>query len=146
MQEFRSAAAKHRGRLIAVFILTAAFLVIEIVGGLVTNSLALLADAGHMGTDLIGIGLALFAIWLATRPATTERTFGWYRVEILAAVINGMILFGVAAYVLFEAWRRFQDPPEVESGLMLLVALSGMIANTVLLILLHGAQAESLNM
>jgi hypothetical protein len=91
MQEFRSAAVKHRGRLVAVFFLTAAFLVIEIVGGIVANSLALLADAGHMATDVIGFGLALFAIWLAARPATTGRTFGWYRVDILAAVINAMI-------------------------------------------------------
>ena len=146
MEEFRSAAAVHRRRLTAVFGLTVSFLVVEVAGGIVTNSLALLADAGHMFTDVAGIGLALFAIRLAARPASKERTFGWYRVEILAAVINAVLLFGVAAYVLFEAWRRLMEPPEVDSGLMLAVAIAGMAANAVSLWLLRDAQGQSLNM
>lgn len=146
MEEFRSAAALHRRRLTAVFGLTLSFFVVEVVGGIVTNSLALLADAGHMLTDVAGIGLALVAIRLASRPASTERTFGWYRVEILVAVINTVVLFGVAAFVLFEAWRRLMEPPEVAGGLMLAVALAGMAANGVSLWLLRDAQARSLNM
>lgn len=146
MEDFRSAAALHRRRLAAVLALTLAFLLVEIVGGIVTNSLALLADAGHMFTDVAGIALALLAIKLAARPASTERTFGWYRVEILAAVINALFLFAVAAYVLFESWRRLMNPPDVASGLMLAVAVAGMAANGLSLWILRDAQAQSLNM
>ncbi len=146
MEGFRSAAGAHRGRMRAVFVITSSFLVVEVVGGLLTNSLALLADAGHMLTDVAGIGLALFAIRLAARPASENRTFGSYRVEVLAAVINAVILFGVAIYVLIEAWRRLREPLEISSGPMLAVATAGMAANAVSLLLLHRAQAESLNM
>jgi len=146
MEEFRSAASLHGRRLTAVLALTISFLVVEVVGGIVSNSLALLADAGHMLTDVAGIGLALFAIRLAARPASKERTFGWYRVEILAAVINAVLLFGVAVFVLFEAWRRLTAPPEVQGGLMLAVAIAGMAANGVSMWLLRDAQSKSLNM
>ena len=141
-----SAASAHRGRLVLVLLLTTAILVVEVVGGLVSGSLALLADAGHMLTDAAGIGLALLAVWFGARPATAERTFGYYRVEILAAVVNAVLLFGVAGFVLVEAWRRLQEPPEVASGLMLLVALVGLAANAVSMWLLRGGQAESLNL
>ena len=141
-----SAAGVDRRRLGAVFIITSTVLVLEVIGGIVTNSLALLADAGHLLTDVVGIGLALGAIWLAARPATEERTYGYYRAEILAAVINAVLLFGVAAFVLLEAWRRLSDPPDVESGLMLLIATIGLIANGISLYLLRAAQARSLNM
>lgn len=129
-----------------MFGITATFTVVEVVGGLLSNSLALLADAGHMFTDLFGLGLALVAIHLAARPASDVRTFGWYRLEILAAAANAMLLFGVAAFVLFEAWRRLAEPPEIASGLMLVVALGGLGANALSLWLLRRAQAESLNM
>jgi cobalt-zinc-cadmium efflux system protein len=129
-----------------VFVITTAILVLEVIGGLVSGSLALLADAGHMLTDAAGIGLALLAIWFAARPATPERTFGYFRVEILAAVVNAVLLFGVAAFVLVEAWRRLQEPPEVASGLMLTVALVGLVANAVSMWLLSRGQAESLNL
>ena len=141
-----SAAARYRGRLRFVLGITLTFLLIEVVGGLITNSLALLADAGHLLTDVAGIGLALFAIRIAARPADEGRTFGMYRAEILAAVVNAVLLFAVAAFVLFEAWRRFVDPPEVEGGLMLVVATAGLIGNAASLWLLHDAQRESLNM
>ena len=141
-----SAASRHRGRLRLVLGITLTFLLIELVGGIITNSLALLADAGHMFTDVAGIGLALFAIRIAARPADDERTFGMYRIEILAAVANAILLFAVGAFVLFEAWQRFLDPPEVEGGLMLVVATAGLIANAVSLWLLHDAQRQSLNM
>jgi cobalt-zinc-cadmium efflux system protein len=141
-----SAAGAHRGRLRMVFLITVLVLVVEVVGGLASGSLALLADAGHMLTDAAGIGLALLAIWFAARPATPERTFGYFRVEILAAVVNAVLLFGVAGFVLVEAWRRLQDPPEVASGLMLTVALMGLVANAVSMWLLRRGQAESLNL
>jgi len=146
MEEFRSAAGARRRRLALVLGITSSFLVLEVVGGILTNSLALLADAGHMFTDVAGIGLALFAIRLASRPSSEERTFGLYRVEILAAVVNAVLLFGIAAYVLDEAWRRLFEPPEIASGLMLAVAVAGMIANGVSLWILREAQGESLNM
>ena len=141
-----SAAGEHRNRLFGVFLLTLAVFLIELVGGIASNSLALLADAGHMLTDVAGIGLALLAIWFAQRPASEERTFGYLRLEILAAVINAMLLFGIAGFVLLEAWRRLAEPPEVASGLMLTVALVGLAANAISLFLLRDAQKGSLNM
>ena len=146
MPHVHSAAAGHRKRLIAVFGLTLSIFVFEVVGGLRSNSLALLADAGHVFTDVFGIGFALAAIWIAGRPATSERTFGFLRLEILAAVGNALLLFGVSAFVLYEAWRRLAEPPEVASGLMLAVALVGLAANGVSLYLLRDAQGHSLNM
>jgi cobalt-zinc-cadmium efflux system protein len=141
-----TAAAANRGRLVAVFAMTLGVFVVELVGGLVSNSLALLADAGHMLTDVAGIGLALLAIWFAGRPANGGRTFGYLRLEILAAVVNAVLLFGVSAFILVEAWRRLSDPPEIATGLMLAVALVGLAANAVSLFLLRTAQGESLNM
>jgi cobalt-zinc-cadmium efflux system protein len=141
-----SAAAAHRGRLAAVFAITMAVLVVEVVGAALSGSLALLADAGHMLTDGAGIGLALLAIRFAARPATLQRTFGYYRLEILAAVVNAVLLFGVAGFVLVEARRRLFDPPEVASGLMLAVAAVGLVANAVSMWLLRGGQRHSLNM
>jgi cobalt-zinc-cadmium efflux system protein len=133
-------------RLRLVFAITLTFLVIEVIGAIFTNSLALLADAGHLFTDVAGIGLALFAIRIGARPPDEERTFGMYRAEILAAVVNAVLLFAVAAYVLYEAWQRFLDPPEIEGGLMLVVAVAGLVANAISLMLLHDAQRHSLNM
>ncbi|HWD43123.1 MAG TPA: cation diffusion facilitator family transporter [Actinomycetota bacterium] len=141
-----SAAAAHRGRLTAVFAVTLAILVIELVGAALSGSLALLADAGHVLADGAGVGLALLAIRFAARPATPQRTFGYYRLEILAAVVNAVLLFGVAGFVLVEAWRRLTDPPAVASGLMLAVAAVGLVANAVSLWLLRDGQKASLNM
>ena len=141
-----SAAAGHRGRLAVVFAITMAVLLVEVVGAALSGSLALLADAGHVLTDGAGIGLALLAIRFAARPATPKRTFGYYRLEILAAVVNAVLLFGVAGFVLVEAWRRLTDPPEVASGLMLAVAAVGLVANAVSMWLLRGGQRHSLNL
>jgi len=140
-----SAATAGRGRLAVVFAITLTVFAIELAGGFVANSLALLADAGHMFTDVAGIGLSLAAIWFATRPATTGRTFGYLRLEILAAVINALLLFGVAAVVLVEAVRRLSEPPQIASGLMLGIALVGLAANATSLYLLRDAQSRSLN-
>ena len=141
-----SPSAAHRGRLTVVFALTVVAFGGELVGGLLTNSLALLADAGHLFSDVVGIGLALAAIGVAGRPATTSRTFGFLRIEILAAAVNAMLLFGVAAFVLLEAWRRFSVPAEILSGPMLLVALAGLAVNGISLWLLRDAQRASLNL
>jgi cation diffusion facilitator family transporter len=135
----------QRGRLALVLALSVVVLVAEIVGGVASGSLALLADAGHVATDVIGIGLALAAVTLAQRPARGRRTFGWQRAEILAAVVNGLLLFGVAAFVAVQAVRRIGQPPEIGSQLMLWVALGGLVANLLALGLLHRGRTESLN-
>ncbi|MGH2614200.1 MAG: cation diffusion facilitator family transporter [Thermomicrobiales bacterium] len=109
--------------------ITATFLVVEVIGAYVSNSLALLADAAHMLTDVAAIGLALFAMWLAGRPTRPERTFGHLRAEILAALVNAVTLIVMAIYIFWEAWRRLQDPPDVQSGPMLVVAVAGLLAN-----------------
>ena len=111
-----TAAGRNRRRLTIVFAFTSFYLLVEVAGGLITGSLALLADAGHMLTDVGGLGLALFAIWFAGRPATPARTYGYYRVEILSAVVNALVLFGISFYILYEAYQRMLNPPAVESS------------------------------
>ena len=140
-----TAAAAHRGRLAVVLALTGTVFVVEVVGALVSGSLALLADAAHMATDALGIGMALGAVTLAQRPARGRRTYGWQRVEVLSAVANGLLLLGVGAYVVIEAVRRIGDPPDIHSGWMLGVAVLGLVVNTGSLGLLHAGQAHSLN-
>lgn len=137
---------QHRGRLLIVVGITAAVFVIEVIGGLLSGSLALLADAGHMLTDSTGLVIALLASLLAERPATTTRTFGLQRAEVLAALLNGVLLLGIAIWVLIEAVRRWSVPEEhVSTGTMLAVAVVGMVANTTGLLILRGGRDESLN-
>jgi cobalt-zinc-cadmium efflux system protein len=140
-----TAAGAARGRLAAVLVIGIVVFVIEVAGALAANSLALLADAGHLLTDVAGVGLALLAIWFAGRPPTSGRTFGYQRLEILAAVANAVLLFGVAAIVVIEAIRRIGNPPDIAPGLMLAVALVGLAANALSLWLLRNAQRTSLN-
>ena len=140
----RSAAAAGQQRLLTVFVLVSAFLVVEVVGGLLTNSLALIADAGHMFTDAAGIGLALLAIAFAKRPATPERSYGYYRVEIFAAVVNAVILFAVAGFIVYEAIQRLGSPPEVLGMPMLAIAAVGLVVNLVAIRLLRAGAASSL--
>jgi cobalt-zinc-cadmium efflux system protein len=138
-----TAAGQSERRLALICALTFAYLVVEVVAGLLTGSLALLADAGHMFTDVAGLVLALFAIRIARRPATPERTYGYYRIEILAAVANSVLLIGISLYILYEAYERFRDPPEVASVPMLLVAAVGLGVNVAgLRILCSGAKAS----
>jgi cobalt-zinc-cadmium efflux system protein len=139
-------ASRNKKRLAVVFVLTTTYLIAEIVGGLLTDSLALLADAGHMLTDAAGLGLALLAIQFAEKPATPERTYGYYRVEILAALTNAVILIGISIYILYEAYERFKNPLIVASKIVLLVALVGLIINVVGILVLRSASTESLNM
>lgn len=145
MTETPSAAGRHVGRLKLVLGLTSTYMVVEAVGGWLTGSLALIADAGHMLTDVFGLGLALFAIWLGAKPATPERTYGYRRTEILAALANAVLLFAISGYILYEAWRRFQDPPEIDSLPMLGVATVGLVINLIGAWLLRSAAGESLN-
>ena len=140
-----TAAGAHRSRLVVVLGLTLAVLAAEVVGAVLSGSLALLADAGHMATDAAGLALALAAVGLAQRPARGRRTFGWQRVEILAAVANGLLLLLVAVYVLVEAIRRIGQPPEIGSGLMLVVASVGLVVNLGSLAVLHRGRDASLN-
>lgn len=146
------AGARHEGRLRASFVLIGGFFVVEAVAGVATGSLALLSDAGHMLTDVLGLGMALVAIRLATRqedrrdePGQRRHTFGLYRLEILAAFVNALLLFGVAGYVLVEAVRRIGDPPEVLAAPMLVVAVLGLLVNLVAFALLRQGAKESLN-
>lgn len=125
--------------------LTAAFLVVEVVGSFLTGSLALLSDAGHMATDVAGLAIALLAIRLGRRPADGRRSFGYRRLEILAAALNAAALFLVAGYVLFEAVARFRAPEEIDSLGMLVVAAFGLAVNAVAMMLLRGGREESLN-
>lgn len=126
--------------------LTATYMVVEIVSGLLTQSLALLSDAAHMFTDVAALAISLVAIQIGKRPADLSRTFGYYRFEILAAALNASILFLVAFYILFEAYHRFQEPPEIQSTGMLVVAVLGLIVNFIGMRLLQGGSEDSLNM
>lgn len=127
-QEHMSASVNRRPLVIALAI-TFTFFVIEIIGALATNSLALLADAGHMLTDVVALTLSLFAIWIARRPATPARSFGYLRAEVLAAVVNASMLLAISIYIFWEAYKRINDPPEISSGPMLAVAFAGLLAN-----------------
>src|SRR3712207_382074 len=140
-----TAAAAQRGRLAVVLGLTVAVLLAELVGAALSGSLALLADAGHMATDALGIGLALGAVTLAQRAPGGRRTFGWQRLEILAAVANGLLLLAVSVFVVVEAVRRIGDPPDIASGTMLAIAAAGLAVNVVGLAVLRSGRHESLN-
>ncbi|MEO8329048.1 MAG: cation diffusion facilitator family transporter [Candidatus Nanopelagicales bacterium] len=140
-----SSAATQRGRLLVVLAITCVVLLVEVVGAAVTGSLALLADAGHMLTDVAGIGLAVLAMSFAARAATPQRTYGYYRLEILAAVANAVVLLAVAAYILFQASQRWSDPPDVDAVPMLLFAGVGLVANFIAMLVLRQGAAVSLN-
>ncbi len=126
-------------------ILTTAFLIAEIIGGILTNSLALISDAAHMFTDTAALAISLAAIRIGKRPADSERTFGYYRFEILAAAFNAIPLFLVAIYILYEAYQRLNNPPEIQSGTMLLVASFGLVINLISMRLLSSGKDSSLN-
>ncbi len=144
--ETTSTSYKNKGRLKIVLGLTLTYLVAEIIGGILTKSLALLADAGHMFTDVGGLALALFAINMASRPASPEKTYGYYRAEIMASLANAVILIGISLYILYEAYLRFLNPPEVQSKAMLIVAAIGLVINMAGIFILRKSSQESLNM
>lgn len=144
--EHNSAAYQNRGKLKLVLAMTLTYLIAEVIGGILTKSLALLADAGHMLTDVGGTALALMAINLTQRKASVKHTFGFYRAEILAALVNAVVLIGISIYILYEAWQRFKNPPEVSSISMLIVASLGLVINIIAMRLLQKSSKESLNM
>ncbi|MHC4875203.1 MAG: cation diffusion facilitator family transporter [Planctomycetota bacterium] len=135
----------NQKRLLLTLVLAGGYMVAEIVGGLLSNSLALLADAGHMFSDVASLGLSAFAIWLARQPSGSQRTYGFHRAEILAALINGTTLVAVSLFVFVEAWERLQSPPEVQGGLMMGIAFGGLLVNIAGLFILHGGREENLN-
>ena len=137
---------RHKGKLFLAFCVLATLMVVEMLAGIVTGSLALLSDAGHMLTDVLGLGMALAAIQLASRGSKrSQNTFGLYRLEILAALANSLLLFGVAFYVLYEAVMRIGDPVEIDAVPVLVVAVLGLIANLIAFALLREGAKESLN-
>lgn len=125
--------------------LTSTFMIAEVVGGLVTGSLALISDAAHMFTDTAALAIAVAAIRVAKRPADALRTYGYHRFEILAAAFNALLLFGVALYILFEAYQRFQSPPAIQTGAMIVIAALGLVINLISMRLLSGGKDDSLN-
>ena len=139
-------AGRHAKALQWTLVLTASFLLVEVVAGIWTGSLALLADAGHMLTDVGGLAMALVAIRFAEKPATPEKTYGYYRVEILAALANAVALLVISIVILYEAYRRFLEPPDVLGKPMLVVAAAGLIVNLVGVWLLRRGSGESLNL
>lgn len=140
-----TATGKHRKKLIIVLAITASVFLVQVVGAIASNSLSLLADAGHMLTDAAGVTVALLASYVATLPASSKRTFGFQRAEVLAALINGLILGVIAVTIFIEAIRRFGQEVEVESGIMLLAAAIGAVANLISLLVLRSGQKQSLN-
>jgi cobalt-zinc-cadmium efflux system protein len=140
-----TAAAKHANRLRWALALTGTYMIAEVVGGLVTGSLALLADAAHMLTDVGGLALALLAIRFAARKATPQLTYGYLRTEVLSALTNALVLLLLTVYILYEAYQRFLAPPEILSTPMLIVAAIGLVVNLISMRLLAGGSSESLN-
>ncbi len=136
---------ESRSRLTVVLSMTSVFMLVELIAGWYTHSLALMADAGHMLSDVASICLALLAIWFATRPPTSDKSYGYYRTEILASLINGVLLVVVSLGIFFEAYRRIGSPPEVSTGPMLVVALIGLGINIASIKLLHEVQHDSVN-
>lgn len=144
MSTTRSAAGARRGRLVLVLGISCAILVVELAVGISSHSLALLADAGHVFADVVGMSLALVAVWIGARPATRDRSFGYYRFEILAAVLNAVLLFAIAAYILVEAWLRLGEPAAVAAGPVIVVASVALVANAFAAWLMHAGQKDSL--
>jgi cobalt-zinc-cadmium efflux system protein len=132
-------------RLAFTLALQAAYLVAEVVGGYLANSLSLLADAGHMLSDVAALALSLFAVWIAQKPATARRTFGYYRTEILAALANAATLIAISIYIFYEAAQRLRSPEPVEGMIVVWVALGGLLVNGIGAAILHGGREHSLN-
>ena len=140
-----SHASAPKRALLIVLVLTGGFMIAEVIGGLLTGSLALLADAGHMLSDTASLAVALFAAWLAGRPASPSRSFGLRRAEILAALFNGLTLVAISVWIFVEAYQRLSEPPEVLGGIMLAVAVLGLLVNVMGAVILSRSSGESLN-
>jgi cobalt-zinc-cadmium efflux system protein len=140
-----TATGRYRGRLAAVLAITVGIAAAEVIGALVSGSLVLLADAAHMAADAAGVGLSLLAAYVATRPATDRRTFGYARAEILAATVNALVLLGMAVFIIVEAARRLASPTPVDAGVMVIFGVVALAGNAISLLLLRHGQAESMN-
>jgi cobalt-zinc-cadmium efflux system protein len=136
----------NKRRLVWVLTLTAVYLIAEAVGGYLSNSLALLSDAGHMLTDVASIALAMFALWFSSRPVTSKKTYGYLRLEILAALANGVALVVISLMIFYEALQRIKNPEPVAGIEVMLIAIGGLIVNAISAYLLHSASSENLNM
>ncbi len=134
-----------RTRVQIALVLTATFMVVEVIGGVLSGSLALLADAGHMLTDTMALALAAFAFRVSSRPADSRRSFGYHRFQIIAAFVNGLSLLLIVVWILFEAVQRMLNPPDVIASTMLLVASAGLVVNIIAFFVLHGADQDNLN-
>jgi len=143
--DHRDVRAGSRRALALALGITALYTVVEVAGGLVTGSLALLADAAHMLSDNVALALALFAVWLADRPTTPERTYGYKRAEVLAALANGVTLVALSIWIFYEAFQRFRDPPDVLGGWVLLIGVVGVAVNLAVGLILFRARSGSLN-
>ncbi|SNB43713.1 Cation efflux system protein CzcD [Flavobacterium psychrophilum] len=140
-----SAGNKYNKSLKIVFSITLVYFIVEVIVGFMSNSLALLSDAAHMLTDVAGQALALFAIWMASKPRNSKKTYGYLRTEIFSALINAIVLIFISGYILYEAWQRFQDPPKVAGFSMLIVASIGLIINLISMKILKSGSEESIN-
>lgn len=140
-----SSASDNQRRLLIALAITGLMTVVELVGGLLSNSLALQGDAGHMFTDTLALGLSVVALRLARKPASQTRTYGFHRAEVLAALANGTILVLICGYIFYEAYQRFVEPPEVRGSLMLAVAAIGLLANLLGILMLRSASCDNLN-
>lgn len=136
---------KVRKKLSIILAITAAYMFAEFIGGIITNSLALFADSGHMLGDTIALSLSLFATLIATKPASTEKTYGYYRAEILAALLNGVLLTVIAVFIMYEAILRLLSPPKINAPLMIAIAFGGLLVNLTGLSILKSSARESLN-
>ncbi|WP_291129749.1 cation diffusion facilitator family transporter [Flavobacterium sp. UBA7682] len=140
-----SAGNKHNKSLRIVFVITLSYFVVEVIVGFISNSLALLSDAAHMLTDVAGQALALFAIWMASKPRNSKKSYGYLRTEIFSALINAIVLIFISGYILYEAWLRFENPPAVAGIPMLIVAVCGLLINLISMKVLSAGSKESIN-
>jgi len=146
MTHHHSTDTNNRRRLLIAFVVTALFTVVEVIGGYISGSLALLADAGHMLTDSMALMLALVAIGISARPADGKRSYGYHRFQILAAFLNGVTLVAIVVWIIIEAIQRLVSPPQVEAEMMLYVAAAGLLVNIASFAVLHGGNRQNLNM
>ena len=143
--DFSQMRKKSKTAMVTVLALSIAYMLIEVVAGIYTGSLSLIADAGHMLGDVAALVLALIAVWFAAKTPSVQKTYGYYRTEILAALVNGVALVGISLYILYEAYERLTNPPEILGGPMLAVAIGGLIVNLISMKLLAGSSDNSLN-
>lgn len=143
--DFAELRKKSKSAMVTVLVITFSYMAIEVIAGLFTGSLALIADAGHMLGDAGALVLALIAVWFASKTPSEQKTYGYFRSEILVALLNGIVLIGMSLYILYEAYKRFASPPEILSGPMLAVAIGGLVINLIAAKLLSASSDNSLN-